>query len=242
MNKSTTTALVYRGAIALVLCGCAAALLWPPLVPEAGEAIEIPAAEQPIPQQSTGTQTAVLAGGCFWGVEAVFEHVEGVVDVASGYAGGSANTASYRATSTGRTGHAEAVRIEYDPSVVGYTNLLQIFFSVAHDPTQVGGQGPDRGSQYRSAIFALDDAQQRAAQRYIAQLDAAQVYEAPITTEVHALTRDAFYAAEPYHQDFATRHPDHPYIRAWDAPKLEALQAQFADRYRARPDLPLADG
>ncbi|MES1928215.1 peptide methionine sulfoxide reductase [Salinisphaera dokdonensis CL-ES53] len=230
--------------MALAVIGCAGALLWPLLVPAAAEAeaIDVPTAEQPIATAPTGMQTAVLAGGCFWGIEAVFEHVEGVTDVVSGYAGGDADTASYRATSSGRTGHAEAVRIEYDSAVIGYTDLLQIYFSVAHDPTQVGGQGPDRGSQYRSAIFALDAGQNRAAQDYIAQLDDADVYDAPIATEVTPIAADAFYPAEAYHQDFATRNPNHPYIRHWDAPKVSALQARFGDRYRARPALPLASG
>ena len=242
MNPIIKNKRLNHAALALAVIGCAGALLWPRLVPAAAEseAVDIPAAEQPIATAPTGMQAAVLAGGCFWGVEAVFEHVEGVTDVVSGYAGGDADTASYRATNSGRTGHAEAVRIEYDPSVVGYTDLLQIYFSVAHDPTQVGGQGPDRGSQYRSAVFALDDDQSRAARDYIAQLDGAEVYDAPIATEVTPIAADGFYPAEDYHQDFATRNPNHPYIRYWDAPKVSALQARFEDRYRARPALPLA--
>ena len=175
------------------------------------------------------TETAVLAGGCFWGVEAVFEHVKGVVDVVSGYAGGTADTAQYEKVSSGRTGHAEAVRITYDPSQVTYGQLLKVFFSVAHNPTELNRQGPDTGPQYRSAIFVSNDEQKRVAQSYIAQLNAAKAFARPIVTQVAPL--EAFYAAEAYHQDYAARHPGNPYIVMHDWPKVENLQRQLPDIY-----------
>ena len=166
----------------------------------------------------------MLAGGCFWGLEAVFEQVRGVRSVVSGYAGGRAADASYDKVSTETTGHAEAVRIVYDPRVVSYGTLLRIYFSVAHDPTQVGGQGPDRGPSYRSAIFAQTPQQQAVAAAYLAQLSASRAFGKPLTTK---LERGGFYPAEAYHQDFARRNPNHGYIVTWDKPKVAALRATF---------------
>ena len=171
-----------------------------------------------------GLQTAVLAGGCFWGMEAVFEHVKGVKSVTSGYAGGSAATANYDAVSTEKTGHAEAVRILYDPKQVSYGTLLRVYFGVAHDPTQLNRQGPDTGPSYRSAIFPIGAEQERVARAYLAQLAAARAYPKPIVTRIE---RGAFFAAEPYHQDFARRNPTHGYIRAHDVPKMVAAKAAF---------------
>jgi peptide-methionine (S)-S-oxide reductase len=179
-----------------------------------------------------GEQTAVLAGGCFWGIEAVFEHVKGVIDAASGYAGGSANTAKYEIVSSGRTGHAEAVRIKYDPSQISYGQLLKVFFSVAHDPTQLNRQGPDHGTQYRSAIFCVDENQKRIAQAYIDQLNKANVFEGPIVTKVGVGSQ--FYVAEDYHQDYVVHHPNEPYIVMHDLPKVANLQKQFPSLYRPR--------
>ncbi len=177
-----------------------------------------------------GEQTAVFAGGCFWGVEAVFEHVKGVTEVTSGYSGGAAKTANYKAVSGGDTGHAEAVRITYDASQVSYEQLLKIYFSVAHDPTELNRQGPDTGTQYRSAIFYTDDEQKRIARAYIAQLDQAKVFKRPIVTQVVAL--DSYYKAEAYHQDYLAHHPNEPYIVINDQPKVANLRKQFPDLYK----------
>jgi peptide-methionine (S)-S-oxide reductase len=179
-----------------------------------------------------GEATAVLAGGCFWGVDAVYKHVKGVKRVVSGYSGGSARTASYMLVGTGTTGHAEAVQITYDPSQIAYTDLLQVFFSVAHDPTELNRQGPDVGPQYRSAIFYADAQQKEQAERYIAQLNAANVFRKPIATEVAAL--DKFYPAEDYHQNYLALHPSQPYIVYNDLPKLEALKKEFPSWYRGK--------
>jgi peptide-methionine (S)-S-oxide reductase len=175
-------------------------------------------------------QTAVLAGGCFWGIQAVFQHVKGVINVTSGYSGGSSVTAEYAIVSTGETGHAESVKITYDPSQITYGRILQIFFSVAHDPTQLNRQGPDEGTQYRSAIFYGNDEQKRIAEAYITQLEEAKVLKRRIVTQVVPLT--AFYPAEAYHQDYARRHPDNPYIFYNDAPKVAHLRQQFPDLYK----------
>jgi peptide-methionine (S)-S-oxide reductase len=172
-----------------------------------------------------GTATAVLAGGCFWGVDGVFKHVKGVTNVVSGYAGGSAANAQYEIVSTGTTGHAESVEITYDPSVVSYQQLLKIFFLVAHDPTELNFQGPDEGTQYRSAIFYTDEDQKRIANDYIAELNKEKVFSSPIVTQVVPLKK--FYPAEGYHQNFLELHPDNPYIVANDLPKLEELKRQF---------------
>jgi peptide-methionine (S)-S-oxide reductase len=181
----------------------------------------------------TGEQTAVLAGGCFWGMQAVFEHVKGVTRVTAGYAGGSANTATYEQVSTGSTGHAESVQITYDPSQISYGQLLKVFFAVAHDPTERNRQGPDVGTQYRSAIFYTSDEQRRIARGYIDQLTQAKLFPRPIVTEVVAL--HGFYPAEAYHQDYAVKHPDEPYIVINDLPKVERLRRQMVDLYRESP-------
>ena len=176
-----------------------------------------------------GPQTAVFAGGCFWGVQAVFQHVRGVTNVVSGYSGGEVKNPGYARVSTGTTGHAEAVRVTFDPTKVSYGQLLQVFFSVAHDPTQVNRQGPDVGTQYRSAIFYADAEQQRVANAYIAQLDAAKIFPQRIATQVAPL--QAFYPAEEYHQDYVARHPREPYIVINDLPKVANLRAQFGSLY-----------
>jgi peptide-methionine (S)-S-oxide reductase len=176
------------------------------------------------------TETAVLAGGCFWGMESVFEHVKGVTDVVSGYAGGGARDANYSAVSSEGTGHAEAVRISYDPGRISYAQLLQIYFSVAHDPTQVNRQGPDTGTSYRSAIFPQTSEQSRAAKTFIAKLNAAHAFKAPIATRIE---NGGFFPAEAYHQDFARKHPFDPYILINDRPKVTALRQKFPALYKA---------
>jgi len=181
------------------------------------------------------TETAVLAGGCFWGVQGVFQHVTGVKNVVSGYAGGQADTAQYERVSEGDTGHAEAVKITFDPQQVSYGTLLQIFFSVAHNPTQLNRQGPDHGTQYRSAIFPETPAQQAVAQAYITQLDNARSFSAPIVTKIE--TGEQFFPAEGYHQNFLTTHPTYPYIVINDLPKVGQLKQLFADRYSNEPVL-----
>ncbi|WP_166206370.1 peptide-methionine (S)-S-oxide reductase MsrA [Cognatiluteimonas telluris] len=177
-----------------------------------------------------GEQTAVFAGGCFWGVEAVFDHVRGVTSAISGYSGGTAMTAQYHVVGTGRTGHAESVKVVFDPTKVSYGQLLKIYFSVAHDPTQLDRQSPDVGPQYRSEIFTTTPAQQKVANAYIAQLTAAKVFSAPIVTRVEPL--DGFYRAERYHQNYLSQHPNDPYIVYNDAPKLVHLKAMFPGLYK----------
>jgi peptide-methionine (S)-S-oxide reductase len=177
-----------------------------------------------------GSQVAVLAGGCFWGVDAVFKHVKGVTSVVSGYSGGSAASAQYETVSSGTTGHAESVKITYDPAKVSYGQLLQVFFAVAHAPTELNRQGPDQGTQYRSAIFYADAGQKQVAQAYIAQLDKARVFGKSIVTQVVPLK--AFYPAEGYHQNFLALHPDNPYIVINDLPKLDALRRTLPALYR----------
>lgn len=176
-----------------------------------------------------GQENLVLAGGCFWGIQAVFKHVKGVTSSTSGYSGGSANTAEYETVSTGTTGHAESVKVVYDPSQVTYGELLRIFFAVI-DPTQLNRQGPDRGTQYRSVIFYENPDQQKIAEAYIKQLDAAKVFSGPIATQVAPF--QAFYTAEAYHQDYAAKHPHDPYIMICDLPKLGTLKKDFPDFYR----------
>jgi len=175
-------------------------------------------------------ETAVLAGGCFWGMESVFEHVKGVQNVVSGFAGGSSRDANYDAVSSEQTGHAEAVRITYDPKQISYGQLLRIFFTVAHDPTQVNRQGPDAGPSYRSAIFPQTPGQAQAARAFIAKLSASHVYKAPIATKIES---GGFYPAEAYHQDFARRHPFYPYIVINDRPKVVALKARYPNLFKA---------
>jgi len=197
-----------------------------------GGATAFPNASMDAPlAKAKGQQTAVLAGGCFWGVQAVFQHVKGVLSATSGYSGGPAGAAEYEVVSTGSTGHAESVKIVYDPSQITYGELLKVFFSVAHNPTELNRQGPDAGSQYRSVIFYADQEQKRIAEAYIAQLDAANTFARPIVTQVVPL--QAFYPAEAYHQNYAAQHPDSPYIRIYDLPKLAHLREQLPALYTA---------
>lgn len=194
----------------------------------------LPEATRPA-AETGGLKTATLAGGCFWGVQGVFQHVRGVTRVVSGYAGGTKGTANYRTVSTGGTAHAEAVRITYDPAVIRYDEILRIFFSVALDPTQVDGQGPDDGPQYRSAVFPADASQAQVAGAYIAQIDASHTYGKPVATKIEA--NAAFYPAEAYHQDYMALHPDAGYIVANDAPKLRDLRRLFPERTTDKPVL-----
>ena len=194
-------------------------------------AIPDPKVDAPL-AKSAGVQKAVLAGGCFWGIEAVFEHVKGVSEAKSGYAGGSAESARYDLVSSGGTGHAESVEVIYDPSQVSYGQLLKVFFSVAHDPTELNRQGPDRGTQYRSAIFYANEEQKKIALAYIAQLDQARVFSDKIVTQVNPL--DSFHEAEAYHQGYLERHPDQPYIVINDLPKVENLRKQLPHLYKAK--------
>jgi peptide-methionine (S)-S-oxide reductase len=181
------------------------------------------------------SETAVFAGGCFWGVQGVFQHVKGVKKAVSGYAGGAADTAEYERVSEGDTGHAESVQVTFDPTQVSYGSLLQIYFSVAHNPTELNRQGPDSGTQYRSALFPVNAEQQKVAQAYVAQLDAAHVYSKPIVTKLESY--NGFYPAEDYHQDFLTEHPSYPYIVINDMPKVANLKQVFAQRYQEKPVL-----
>jgi peptide-methionine (S)-S-oxide reductase len=213
----------------IAILGIMAAAMLAVLVPShAAAPLPDPKIDAPL-AAAKGTQTAVFAGGCFWGVEAVFEHVKGVTQVVSGYSGGSADTAKYDAVSSGSTGHAESVRISYDPSRISYGQLLRVFFSVAHDPTELNRQGPDSGTQYRSAVFFGNDEQKRVAESYIAQLQAARSFPRPIVTQVTPLK--AFYEAEAYHQDYLVRNPNQPYIVINDLPKIANLQRQFPALY-----------
>ena len=223
-----------RAALALALLLLAA----PAARAEDGRALPPPALDETA--AAGEAEVAVLAGGCFWGVQGVFQHVDGVTAAVSGYAGGGADTAHYRLVGSGTTGHAEAVRVTFDPHRISYGRILQIFFAVAHDPTQLDRQGPDRGPQYRSAIFPQNDAQARIATAYVAQLDAAHVFAAPIVTRIEP--GKAFYPAEPYHQNYLARHPDEPYVAINDVPKIAALQRLFPARYRAQPVLVAASG
>ncbi|MDO8414321.1 MAG: peptide-methionine (S)-S-oxide reductase MsrA [Gallionellaceae bacterium] len=190
----------------------------------------MPDPKQNFGENTKGRQTAVFAGGCFWGVEAVFRHTAGVLSAVSGYAGGSIANPTYEQVSSGATGHAEAVQVVYDPAKISYGQLLKIYFAVAHDPTQLNYQGPDHGTQYRSAIFTTNEEQARMARAYIAQLQAAKVYPQPIVTEVYPLP--VFYPAEDYHQNYLALHPNQPYIVYNDQPKLERLRTQFPALYR----------
>jgi peptide-methionine (S)-S-oxide reductase len=213
-------------AVAAVLC---AGVLWETAPAVAGAGATVPPAQTPLQANVDQPQTAVLAGGCYWGMEEVFQHVRGVTDVVTGYAGGTRAHANYGDSSSGLYGDAEAVRVSYDPSKISYTDLLQIYFSVAHDPTEVNRQGPDVGPQYRSEIFATSTDQARVARAYIEQLDKDGVFDAPIATKVGE--HQNFFEAEAYMQDYAKRHPDSLYIRINDAPKVAALKARFPQRY-----------
>lgn len=200
-----------------------------------GEGVAIPAPADDSKGSAATTETAVLAGGCFWGVQAVYQHVQGVTRAVSGYAGGDSRSATYPVVSSGVTAHAEAVRIEFDPRRISYGRILQIYFSVAHDPTELNRQGPDVGTQYRSTVFAQSPEQARVAKGYIAQLGGASAFRAPIVTTIEE--GKGFYAAEAYHQDYLVKHPAQPYIVINDLPKIEALKRQFPQLYRAEPVL-----
>jgi len=222
-----------RGAVAAFMLIPLAALS-ARFVRAAERAVEIPAAALDEPAAAPpGLQTVVLAGGCFWGVQGVYQHTKGVTRAVSGYAGGQKDTAHYEMVGTGRTGHAESVSVTFDPQQISYGKILQIYFSVAHNPTELNRQGPDFGSQYRSAIFYANDEQKRVADAYIAQLQQAHAFGAPIVTKLEPLT--GFYPAEDYHQDFLVLHPSYPYIVFNDLPKLDELKRLFADYYRETP-------
>ena len=207
--------------IGFLLLGSMAFAAGKPAIPPIST--DVPLASQP------GKETAVFAGGCFWGVQSVFQRVKGVLSTKAGYSGGSAKTATYKQVITETTGHAESVEVIYDPSRITYGQLLRIYFSVAHDPTELNRQGPDVGTSYRSAIFYTNEEQQRLAKAYIAQLDRQKVFPKPIVTEVTPLK--AFYRAEDYHQDYAYYNPDNPYIQVCDRPKIEALKQQFPELF-----------
>ncbi len=224
------------GAVALL----GGAALWKAVPSFAAEnAVVIPApvddASSAVAASTAATETAVVAGGCFWGVQGVFQHVKGVTSAVSGYAGGDEKNAKYESVGSGSTGHAEAVRITYDPKQISYGRILQIYFSVAHNPTELNRQGPDSGTQYRSTVFAQNPDQARIAKAYIAQLGAAKSFGGPIVTTIE--TQKRFFAAEGYHQDYLTRNPNQPYIVFNDLPKIENLKKVFPDRYRATPVL-----
>jgi peptide-methionine (S)-S-oxide reductase len=213
------------GAVVLVLISAG--------VYAAEEAVVIPSPALDNPKTSGSPQTAVIAGGCFWGVHGVYQHVRGTRQVLSGYSGGTKATADYETVSRGASAHAEAVEIRFDPSELSYGEILQVFFSVVHDPTQLDRQGPDIGAQYRSAIFYADESQKRIAETYIAQLDRAKVFRRPVVTRIERLT--AFYPAEAYHQDFLIKNPSYPYIVVHDLPKIANLKSVFPARYREQP-------
>ena len=244
MSSSSSPLARRPGRIAASLAVLTAAVLVAGLAAHSNESIaseaafKIPPAVVDETSGASGMQTAVFAGGCFWGVQGVFQRVEGVVQAVSGYSGGSKETARYEIIGTGMTGHAEAVQITYDPKKVSYATLLQVYFSVAHDPTQLNRQEPDIGPQYRSAVFYGDPAQKQTVERYIAQLDATKVYPSKIVTQVVPL--EAFYAAEDYHQDYLTLNPTQGYIARFDLPKIANLKTMFPQQYRAEPALVMA--
>src|SRR4051812_44185918 len=223
-------------AAAIVLTAAAAF----PLAGQSAEGRLVPPLAADEPAAPAGSEVAVLAGGCFWGVQGVFQHVNGVTGAVSGYAGGDKATANYEVVGSGRTGHAETVRVTFDPRKITYGRILQIFFSVAHDPTQLNRQGPDVGTQYRSTVFPASADQARIAKAYIAQLNQARAFPSRLATTIEP--DRAFYAAEDYHQDFLTKHPDHPYIVFNDLPKIESLKRIFPTLYRAEPVLVAAAG
>jgi peptide-methionine (S)-S-oxide reductase len=242
LKRSSVARASRRAGAALLLAAPLVMAGWA-LLPQARADAAAPAIPAPALDEPAGaatSETAVLAGGCFWGVQGVFQHVEGVSSAVSGYAGGSAATAHYDMVGTDRTGHAESVRITFDPRRISFGRILQIYFSVAHDPTELNRQGPDVGTQYRSTIFPTSAGQAKIAKAYIAQLDQAHVFAAPIVTTIEP--GRAFYAAEAYHQDFLARHPSHPYIVYNDLPKIEALKRLFPGIYRAKPVLVAESG
>ena len=220
MNRPSLHGFVKLGLATLLFAGVAQAAPRPPIPAATTDGSLAPA---------PGSQAAVFAGGCFWGTQSVFERVRGVLKTTVGYAGGAASTATYDQVTTETTGHAESIEVVYDPSKITYGQLLRIFFSVAHDPTQLNRQGPDVGTSYRSAIFYSSDDQKRIANAYIAQLDAEKIFPKPIVTQVTPLK--GFYRAEDYHQDYAYYHPDNPYIQVCDRPKVEALKQQFPELF-----------
>jgi len=230
MKKLAATSLF----AATLLAALAFAEFNPSMAAEAAVKIPAPTADL-VTEAGAPQEVAVFAGGCFWGVQGVFQHTKGVIQAVSGYAGGAKSTAVYELVGSGLTGHAEAVQVTFDPKQISYAQLLQIYFSVAHDPTQLNRQGPDRGTQYRSAVFTTDTSQKQVAEKYIAQLDAAKVYPAKIVTQVVPLP--AFYAAEAYHQDYATLHPESGYIATFDLPKIANLKSLFPQWYREQPVL-----
>ena len=227
---------IAASASSLTLIALLLAALVMRIIPAAAqEGVALPAPSVDLPASQASSEVMVVAGGCFWGVQGVFQHVNGVTNAVSGYAGGARSTAIYELTNSGTTGHAESVQITYDPRQVSYAQLLQIFFSVAHDPTQLNRQGPDSGSQYRSKIFAANAEQARVAKAYIAQLDQARAFKKPIVTTIE-IGRE-FYTAEKYHQDFLVRNPTYPYIVYNDLPKIENLKRIFPGQYRPVPVL-----
>ena len=217
--------------LSLIVLFSVGMLTWLHSARSAEPAVQIPPPAQDEPASGAHSETAVFAGGCFWGVQGVFEHVRGVKQAVAGYSGGAASTAQYETVERGDTGHAESVRVTFDPTQVSYGRLLQIYFSVIQNPTELDYQGPDHGNQYRSALFPLDAAQRTVAQAYIAQLRKANVFPAPIVTDLE--TFKGFYPAEGYHQNFLERHPDNPYIAYYDLPKITALRKLFPAQYRA---------
>jgi peptide-methionine (S)-S-oxide reductase len=228
MKPDTKNSIIGKLTVLAAIAALAATLTWSRA--HAADATPLPDPAVDAPRIAGTGQTAVFSGGCFWGIQAVFQHVKGVKSATSGYSGGPAAAAQYEIVSTGETGHAESVQVVYDPSQISYGQLLKVFFSVAHDPTQLNRQGPDSGTQYRSAIFYASADQKRIAEAYISQLQQAKVFSRPIVTQVAPLK--AFYAAEGYHQNYATLHPDDPYIAHNDAPKVEHLRQQFPDLYK----------
>jgi peptide-methionine (S)-S-oxide reductase len=236
-RRHIETARCLLGAGAVVLTA-ACLVFWQTPAIAAEDAVVIPPAAIDEPSVP-GTETAVFAGGCFWGVQGVFQHVKGVESAVSGYAGGSADTASYEMVGSGRTGHAESVKITYEPSKITYGQLLQVYFSVAHNPTQLNYQGPDRGRQYRSTIFTQNADQKKIAEAYIAELDKAKLFDKMIVTTLEA--GKTFYPAEAYHQDFLTRNPTYPYIVYNDLPKIENLKRLFPALYQEKPVLVMAE-
>ncbi len=225
--------LFIAGLVALALAG---AQIYPSSAGEEARVIPAPASDEAA--GSASTEVAVIAGGCFWGVQGVYQHVEGVSSAVSGYAGGEEKSAHYNIVGMGSTGHAEAVQVTFDPKKITYGQILQIYFSVAHDPTQLNRQGPDTGTQYRSTIFPRSAEQAKVAKAYIAQLDAAKAFPKAIATTIEP--DKAFYPAEDYHQDYLTLHPNQPYIVINDLPKVENLKRIFPDRFRSKPALVLA--
>jgi peptide-methionine (S)-S-oxide reductase len=235
MSKPTIVA-TSAGALAVALVAAAG---FPRAASPSEKATALPAPAVDAAAGAARSEVAVLAGGCFWGVQGVFQHVKGVTSAVSGYAGGEKDTAEYERVGSGRTGHAESVQVTFDPRKISYGRVLQIFFSVAHDPTQLNRQGPDTGPQYRSAVFPANEDQARVARAYIAQLDQAKLFDAAIVTTVEPGRR--FYPAEAYHQDFLELHPTHPYIVINDLPKVRELKRLFPDAYRDAPVLVRAE-